>query len=59
MYFSHEQVCRVLLNNERKHVNVLRESTTPEHERQYSRNCIFHTRELRKLFDDLAQKKDW
>ncbi len=59
MYFSHEQVFRVLLNNEKKHVNVLKESTTPEHERVYSRNCIFHIREIRKLFDDLVEENTW
>jgi hypothetical protein len=59
MYFSHEQVFRVLLESEQKHVKVLRESITPEHERVYSRNCIFHVRELRKLFEALEDKRGW
>lgn len=59
MYFSYKQVCDVLYENMIKHQKVLRESTAPQHEREYSRMCMYHYKELRQEFDCLKEKRDW
>jgi|TARA_B110001454_G_C12393826_1_gene297940 hypothetical protein len=58
MYFSYKQVCDVLLKDLKKHQKVLRAGTAPEHERDYSRNCIYHYRELQEIFTSLKEKRE-
>ena len=59
MYFSYKQVCDVLFDNLKKHQDILRDSTASLHEKEYSRYCMYHCKELRKVFDSHAQKNDW
>ncbi len=59
MYFSYKQVCDVLIQNLKKHQDILRDSTTPTYEKDYSRYCIYHCKEIQKIFDSQSKKQDW